>query len=156
MSPAHFRLRRPDLIGVALALALALHMPSALAAEPVTLTPAEVEAIKLKLIAAKPNPGTTAIVSFLAPGSAQAYMGHVDRSLVLWGTYLAGFTLFKALPLPAAQPGGPSIGDVAIGTLLLGVAAASSVDAYLLAVQRRAEVDQVLGRLEDKTAPVSP
>lgn len=140
--------------GLGVALALALNVAPALAADPVTLTDAEVKAIKLKLIAAKPNPGTTAIVSFLAPGSAQAYMGHVDRSLMLWGAYLAGFTLFKALPLPAAQPGGPSIGDVAIGTLLIGVAAASSVDAYLLAVKQREQVDQVLGRLEDKTAPV--
>lgn len=141
----------------ALALTFALAAPSpAFAADEITLTPAEVEAIKLRLAIAKPNVSTVTIIGFLAPGSAQAYMGHMDRSLLIWGGYLLGFAVLKAaLPSSPASPGGPSVNDLAVSSLFLGVAAGSAIDAYFLALGQRAEYDKVIGTLSEKQ-PLKP
>lgn len=147
---------QPKLLS-ALFLTLALALPApALAAEPIALTPEEVDAIKMRLAIAKPNVSTVTIIGFLAPGSAQAYMGHMDRSLMIWGGYLLGFAVLKAaLPATPASPGGPSVSDLAVSSLFLGVAAGSALDAYFLAHSQRAEYDKLIGRLSEKQ-PLKP
>ena len=123
----------------------------AIAAEPVTLSDAEVEAIKLRLIEAKPNVGAVSVMGFLAPGSAQAYMGHVDRSLMIWGGYLVGFTVIQALvPAAPAAAGGPRLSDLAVTSLFLAVAAGSGLDAYFLSLAERQKYDQLINALTDK------
>lgn len=124
---------------------------------PLQLSGDEAAMLKLKLAEAKPNVSTAAIISFLAPGSAQVYMGHVDRSLMIWGGYLIGFTAIKMAISPTATtfPGGPTASDAAVAALFLGVAAFSSLDAYLLAVSERADYDRLIDRLTDKQ-PLPP
>jgi hypothetical protein len=127
--------------------------PAMAAEEPIALSAQEAEAIKLKLAMAKPNVSSAAIISFLAPGTAQVYMNHVDRALLLWGGYLLGFTVIKAVipPTSNAFPGGPKTSDVAVGSLFLGVAALSSLDAALTASKEREDYDRYINRLTDKT-----
>lgn len=132
-------------------LAATLSTAPALAAEPVKLTQEEVEAVKLRLIDAKPNVGAVSVMGFLAPGTAQAYMGHVDRALMIWGGYLVGFTAITALvPAAPAAPGGPRLSDLAVTSLFLAVAAGSGLDAYFLALKEREQYDQVINQLTDK------
>lgn len=126
----------------------------AFAAEPITLTPQEAEAIKLKLIQAKPNLNTVTLFSFLAPGSGQAYMGHIDRSFMLWGGYLLGYTAVKlAVPDSVVVPGGPRTSDLAITGLFVGIATASAIDAFLLALKERQSYDAYINRLTERTSP---
>ena len=149
-----FSLRR--LAPAVVALSLMVATP-AQAAETVSLTPQEAEAIKLKLIQAKPNINTVTLFSFLAPGSGQAYMGHIDRSFMLWGGYLLGFTAIKlAVPETALTPGGPKTSDLAITGLFLGIATASAIDAYLLALKERKEYDLFINRLTERGAKPTP
>jgi hypothetical protein len=145
-------LRRLAPAAVALSL---LAAGPAMAAETITLTTQEAEALKLKLIQAKPNLNTVTLFSFLAPGSGQAYMGHIDRSFVLWGGYLLGFTAIKlAVPDGAvATAGGPKTSDLAVTGLFIGIAAASALDAYLLALKERQEYDAYINRLTERTRP---
>jgi hypothetical protein len=125
---------------------------------PVALSLAEAEALKLKLIQAKPNLNTVTLFSFLAPGSGQAYMGHIDRSFLMWGGYLVGFTAIKvAVPETAVSAaGGPKISDLAITGLFLGIATASALDAYFLALKERQEYDALINRLTEKLHPTVP
>ncbi|HEY9722527.1 MAG TPA: hypothetical protein V6D47_10950 [Oscillatoriaceae cyanobacterium] len=120
----------------------------------IALSDQEVSAIKQKLIDAKPDVRTSTLMSFLAPGSAQAYMGHVDRTFLLWGLYLLGYTGIKAgLPSPPGQSG-PSLSDLAVVGLFLALATASSVDAYMLSNHEREEYDKLIDDLTAKQVPV--
>ena len=126
------------------------------AAQTIQLTPEEADAIKLRLVAAKPNVSTVTIASFVFPGSGQAYMGHVDRTLVMWGSYLLGYTAAK-VAIPESQVvGGQKISDLAIVGVFMGMSAWSAVDAYFLSVQRRADYDLAINRLTERTMGLPP
>lgn len=146
-----FSLRR--LAPFALCVSLLTAGPAS-AAESITLTPQEVEAIKLKLIQAKPNLNTVTLFSFLAPGSGQAHMGHIDRSFMLWGGYLLGFTAIKlTVPDTNVVPGGPRTSDLAVSGLFLGIATASAIDAFFLALEERKQYDLYINRLTERATP---
>jgi hypothetical protein len=119
----------------------------------ITLTPEETEALKLKLIQAKPNVSTVVISSFLFPGSAQAYMGHVDRTLIMWGSYLAVFAGAKAIWPDTSLTAGQRTSDLVIAGAFMGMAAVSALDAYFLARADRDEYDRLINRLADKIDP---
>ena len=125
-------------------------------AQIVQLTPEEAEAIKLRLVAAKPNVSTVTIASFVFPGSGQAYMGHVDRTLLMWGSYLTAYTAAK-VAIPESQVvGGQKVSDLAIVGVFMGMAAWSAIDAYVLSVQRRADYDLAINRLTERTMGLTP
>lgn len=140
-----------------LALAVALApLPALAQATPVVLTPAEAEAVRMQLIQAKPNVSTVAISSFVFPGSGQAYMGHIDRTLLLWGTYLTTFTVAK-LAIPDTElTAGQKTNDLVVVGVFMGMAAVSAVDAFFLAQARRAEYDRVLNGLSEKMGTPVP
>ncbi len=140
---------------LALALAIGLNAGPA-AAQTVSLTPEEADAIKMRLVAAKPNVSTVTVASFVFPGSGQAYMGHVDRTLVMWGSYLLGYTAAKVAIPDANVVGGQKISDLVIVGVFMGMSAWSAVDAYFLAVQRRADYDLAINRLTERTMGLSP
>lgn len=126
------------------------------AAQTIQLTPEEAEAIKMRLVAAKPNVSTVTIASFVFPGSGQAYMGHVDRTLIMWGSYLMAYTAAK-VAIPEAQVvGGQKVSDLAIVGVHMGMAAWSAIDGYVLAVQRRADYDLAINRLTERTLGLPP
>lgn len=129
--------------------------PAFAADQTIALSDQEVTAIKHKLIDAKPDVRVSTLMSFLAPGSAQAYMGHVDRTFILWGLYLLGYTGIKAaLPTPAGQSGA-SAGDLAVVGLFLTLATASAVDAYMLSSHERAQYERLIDDLTAKQVPVT-
>lgn len=132
-----------------------LTWPAPTVTGPVSLSAQEADALKLKLIEAKPNLNTVTLFSFLAPGSGQAYMGHIDRSFLMWGGYLLGFTAIKvAVPETAvAGNGGPKVSDLAITGLFLGLATASALDAYFMALKERQDYDAWINRLSEKSRP---
>lgn len=119
----------------------------------ITLTPEETQALKLELIAAKPNLSTVTMSSFLFPGSAQAYMGHTDRTLIMWGAYLLVFAGAKAFWPDTALTAGQKTSDVVVAGAFMGMAAISALDAYLLARAQRDEYDRLIDRLADKATP---
>lgn len=142
---------------VFLALALALGLQAApAAAQTVSLTPEEAEAIKMRLVAAKPNVSTVTIASFVFPGSGQAYMGHVDRTLLMWGSYLLAYTAAKVAIPESNVVGGQKVSDLAIVGVFMGMSAWSAVDAYFLSVQRRADYDLAINRLTERTMGLPP
>lgn len=140
---------------------LACAMPAAPAqaqanGQTVQLTPQEVEALKLRLIMAKPNVSTVTIASFVFPGSGQAYMGHVDRTLLMWGTYLLGYTA-ALIAIPESTMAGPAkIRDLALVSMVMGLASWSAIDAYGLSLQRRIDYDLVINRLTERGQGLSP
>ncbi len=137
-----------------LALAVALAPAPAFAqTTPVVLTPAEAEALRMQLILAKPNVSTVAIASFVFPGSGQAYMGHIDRTLLLWGTYLTAFTAAKVAIPDSQVTAGQKTNDLVVVGVFMGMAAVSAIDAYFLAHARRAEYDKSLNALSEKMGP---
>lgn len=119
----------------------------------ITLTPEEVEALKLSLIQAKPSVSTVTLASFVFPGSAQAYMGHVDRTLVMWGAYLLVFAGAKYYWPDTSLVAGQKTSDVVVSGAFLAIAAVSAFDAYLLAQAQRDEYDRLINRLADKATP---
>lgn len=148
-------MRRANLcLSLALAGALALAPATALpaAAADITLTREETEALKLQLIQAKPNVSTVTISSFLFPGTGQAYMGHVDRTLLMWGGYILAFTALKAAVPETMLTAGQKTSDVAIVSVFMGLCTLSALDAYFLARAERSKVDRLLDKLSEKSA----
>jgi hypothetical protein len=141
---------------LALVLAAGLAVAPAVRAQTVSLTPEEADAIKLRLIAAKPNVSTVTIASFVFPGSSQAYMGHVDRTLLMWGTYLLAYTGAKVAIPESSVVGGQKVSDLAVVGFFMGMAAWSAIDAYVLSVQRRADYDLAINRLTERTMGLPP
>ncbi|MDB5101557.1 MAG: hypothetical protein JWM80_5978 [Cyanobacteria bacterium RYN_339] len=117
------------------------------------LTPEETEALKLKLIQAKPNVSTVTMASFLFPGSAQAYMGHTDRTLIMWGGYLIVFAGTKYYWADTDLTGGLRTSDLVISGAFMGMAVYSAIDAFIEASTERAEYDKLINRLADKATP---
>jgi hypothetical protein len=141
---------------VALTLVVGSGFSSPAQAEPaisITLTPEEIEALKLKLIQAKPNVSTVVISSFLFPGSAQAYMGHVDHTLIMWGSYLLVFAGSKAIWPDTSLTSGQRTSDLVVAGAFMGMAAISALDAFFLARTERDEYDRLINRLADKMDP---
>jgi hypothetical protein len=136
-----------------LTLALTLACPPAFAAETISLTPEETEALKLKLIQAKPNVSTVTMAGFLFPGSAQAYMGHTDRTFLMWGAYLLVFAGSKYYWADTDLTAGLRTSDLAISGAFMAMAAYSAVDAFIMASSERAEYDKLIYRLDDKAHP---
>ena len=135
--------------------ALALTAAPAVA-QPVQLTPEEAEALKARLIQAKPNVSTVTIASFVFPGASQAYMGMPERTLVMWGSYLLACTALK-VAVPDTLVAGPTkVSDLAIVGVLMGMSAYSALDAYQLALARRADYDVLINRLTERTQGLSP
>lgn len=142
-------------LGLALSMGLLLGMP-AQAAPMIGLPADEVDAIKLRLIASKPNVSTVTVASFVFPGSGQAYMGHVDRTLVMWGGYLLAFSAAKVAIPDTFQTGGQKVSDLAVLGVFMAMAAGSAVDAYLLAVDERNRTDAVINRLAERASGLTP
>lgn len=136
-----------------LTVALTLGCPPAFADQTVTLTPEETHAIQLKLIQAKPNISTVTMSSFLFPGSAQAYMGHTDRTLIMWGAYLLVFAGAKYYWPDTDLTAGLRTSDLVVSGAFMGMAVISAVDAFLLASADRVEYDRLINRLADKADP---
>jgi hypothetical protein len=130
--------------------------PAAVAAGEVVLTAQEAEAIERKLIEGKPNIATVAITSFVFPGAVQAQMGHVDRTLALWGSYLAAYTVAKAFLPDDWVSGGQRVSDWVVLGAFLTMAGVSAADAYGLAQRQRASTDAILNKLLERTGPQTP
>lgn len=141
------------LLALGITASLIMAGPAAYASDPVVLTPDEVEAVKLKLIQAKPNVSTVTLAGFLFPGSAQAYMGHTDRAFTMWGAYLLVFGGAKSVWAETDLTGGFRTSDIVITAAFMGMATFSAIDAFLSASAERAEYDGLINRLSDKLMP---
>ena len=129
-------------------------LPSAAdSAHSVSLTPDETRAMELGLIAAKPSLSTVTLASFVFPGSQQAYMGHVDHTLGMWGGYLLVFFGAKAFWADTDLTAGQRTSDVVIAGAFMVMATLSALDAFLLASQERDGYDRLINRLADKERP---
>lgn len=127
--------------------------PQPVKGQVITLTPEETEALKLKLIQAKPNVSTVTMSSFLFPGSAEAYMGHTDRTLIMWGAYLLVFAGAKYWFADTDLTAGLRTSDLVVSGAFMGMAVISAVDAFLLSSAERDEYDRLINRLADKATP---
>ena len=103
--------------------------------------------VERQLQAARPNVTTNTLISALFPGTAQAYLGHIDHALALWGAYLLIFGVSRSIIPDQWLTGGQKVSDMLIATSFLGMAGFSAVDAFVLTEARRREIDAVLKRL---------
>ncbi|MEB3196944.1 MAG: hypothetical protein VKP62_07040 [Candidatus Sericytochromatia bacterium] len=146
----------PPALALTLAGLLAFTSPVAAAEETVALSLEEAEALKTSLIEAKPNLASVALAAFVFPGSVQLQLGHPDRALLLWGSYLTAYTLTHSLIPAQATWGGQKITDWLVLGSFLSVSGVSLADAYGLAQARRQRCDALLNRLTDLTEPLDP
>lgn len=143
--------------GLAIAPALpALAQATPAAPTVVQLTPAEADALKLRLIMAKPNVSTVTIASFVFPGSSQAYMGHVERTLLMWGTYILAYTASTIAIPDSTMVNQVKVRDLALVGSFMGMATWSALDAYGLSLQRRNDYDAMINRLTERSQGMTP